>query len=106
MSTAFDEESADFLADLGMRRFKIPSGEITNEPFLSHLAAFDRPIILSTGMADMVEIARAVAVIRQARTQADLPELAQDDLTILHCTSNYPTQNETVNLRDIGRAHV
>lgn len=99
MSTAFDEDAADFLADLGMRRFKIPSGEITNEPFLTHLASFGRPLILSTGMADMPEILRAVAVIRQARLDAGLPELEPGDLTILHCTSNYPAKNSDVNLR-------
>lgn len=99
MSTAFDEEAADFLAGLGMRRFKIPSGEITNEPFLSHLARIGRPMILSTGMADMAEIKRAVEVIRDARANAGLPELTQQDLTILHCTSNYPAKSEDVNLR-------
>lgn len=99
MSTAFDEDAADFLAALGMRRFKVPSGEITNEPFLSHLAAFGRPIILSTGMADMEEILRAVAVIRETRARIGLPELVEGDLTILHCTSNYPAKNDDVNLR-------
>lgn len=99
MSTAFDEDAADFLAELGMVRFKIPSGEITNEPFLAHLAAIGRPLILSTGMADIDEIVRAVTVIRQARAETGMPDLAADDLTILHCTSNYPAANEDVNLR-------
>lgn len=102
MSTAFDEDAADFLANLGMRRFKVPSGEITNEPFLAHLARIGRPIILSTGMADMAEITRAVAVIRQARADAGLTDLAHGDLTILHCTSNYPAKSEDVNLRAMG----
>lgn len=99
MSTAFDEDAADFLFDLGMRRFKIPSGEITNEPFLNHVASFGRPLVLSTGMADMGEIVRAVEVIRQARAKARLSEIVRDDLTILHCTSNYPARNGDVNLR-------
>lgn len=99
MSTPFDEESADFLAELGMKRFKVPSGEITNEQFLAHLAAYGRPIILSTGMADMAEITEAVETIKQARGDARLPELGAGDLTILHCTSNYPAAYDDVNLR-------
>lgn len=99
MSTPFDVESADFLAQVGMRRFKIPSGEITNEPFLAHLARFGRPLILSTGMADMDEITRAVEVIEQARSDAGLPPIQADELTILHCTSNYPAAYTDVNLR-------
>lgn len=99
MSTPFDEEAADFLLDLGVSRFKIPSGEITNEPFLAHIAALGRPLILSTGMADLAEIVRAVTVIRQARSGARLGELGIGDLTILHCTSNYPADERDVNLR-------
>lgn len=99
MSTPFDEDSADFLAQLGMLRFKVPSGEITNEPFLAHLAKLDRPLILSTGMADMEEILRAVAVIREARQEAGLREFSPQTLTILHCTSNYPAAYKDINLR-------
>lgn len=99
MSTPFDEEAADQLAGLGMRRFKIPSGEITNEPFLAYLAAFGCPLILSTGMADMDEIRRAVAVIETARAAAGHGALTAADLTILHCTSNYPADAGDVNLR-------
>lgn len=99
MSTPFDEEAAGFLRGLGMRRFKIPSGEITNEPFLAYLARFGRPLILSTGMADMAEIKRAVAVIRDARNEAGLGALGTDELTILHCTSNYPAHERDANLR-------
>lgn len=98
MSTPFSEQAANFLAGLGMRRFKIPSGEITNEPFLAHLARFDRPLILSTGMADMFEIKRAITVIRSARAEAGIGELCEKDLTILHCTSNYPAHERDVNL--------
>lgn len=99
MSTPFDEDAADFLAELGMQRFKIPSGEITNEPFLAHLARLDRPLILSTGMADMDEIVRAVVVIREAREAAGLKDFSSESLTILHCTSNYPAAYSDINLR-------
>ena len=70
MSTPFDEEAADFLVSHGMRRIKVPSGEIVNHPFLKHLARLDRPLIVSTGMATLDEIVDAVAVISQARAEA------------------------------------
>ena len=107
MSTPFDEEAADFLVDLGMKRIKIPSGEITNHPFLVHLADKNLPIILSTGMADLGEINEAVAVIRATRQQAGYDAPLEDMLTVLHCTSNYPTALADVNLRamtTIGQA--
>ncbi|MBN2974413.1 N-acetylneuraminate synthase [Roseomonas aeriglobus] len=103
MSTPFDRESADFLAQLGMRRFKIPSGEITNEPFLAHLARYGRPLVLSTGMADMDEITRAVEVIGQARADSGQAPIGGEDLTILHCTSNYPAAYADVNLRAMAK---
>lgn len=99
MSTPFDEYAADFLMALGMRRIKVPSGEITNEPFLRFLAAKSVPMILSTGMADLDEVCRAVAVVASARDQAGLDAPLQDVLTILHCTSNYPAACGDVNLR-------
>lgn len=99
LSTPFDERSADFLAELGMSRFKIPSGEITNEPFLRHIARFGRPMILSTGMADMTEIKRAIEVIGEAWSGAGLGGMGPTDLTILHCTSNYPAAYTDINLR-------
>jgi N-acetylneuraminate synthase len=89
MSTPFDAESARMLVELGMRRIKVPSGEITNLPFLEELAAFGLPLIVSTGMADMEEVAQAVAAVGAARSR----------LTLLHCTSNYPALPEDVNLR-------
>jgi N-acetylneuraminate synthase len=97
MSTPFDIESASFLAGLGMRRIKIPSGELTNHPFLRELAALGLPLILSTGMATLEEVKAAVAVIRRAREH--LPGPLGDALTLLHCTSNYPTALADVNLR-------
>lgn len=99
MSTPFDEEAADFLVELGMRRIKIPSGEITNVPFLGYLARFGVPLILSTGMADLEEVGHAVAVLRQAWGEAGHAAAFVDNVTILHCTSNYPAAFEDVNLR-------
>lgn len=102
MSTPFDEEAADFLVDLGMRRIKIPSGEITNHPFLAHLAAKDLPLILSTGMATLGEIREAVNVVRSVRQQHGYTAPLEDMLTVLHCTSNYPAALEDVNLRALS----
>jgi N,N'-diacetyllegionaminate synthase len=91
-STAFDCESVDLLAELGVRRFKIPSGEITNLPYLRHVARYGRPIILSTGMSSLAEIDDALAVLEQAGTARRL-------ITALHCTTAYPAPPEDVNLR-------
>ncbi len=99
MSTPFDEEAADFLLALGMRRIKVPSGEITNTPFLEYLAARDRPLIVSTGMATLAEIEEAVAVIAATRQRKGFVAPLQEVLTILHCTSNYPAAYADVNLR-------
>ncbi len=99
MSTPFDEDAADFLVALGMRRIKIPSGEITNHPFLRHLARKDVPLILSTGMATLAEIEDATAVIRAERAAAGLCRPLAEMLTVLHCTSNYPAAFCDVNLR-------
>lgn len=99
MSTPFDEEAADFLVGAGMRRIKVPSGEIVNHPFLRHLAALDRPMIVSTGMATMDEITDAVAVIADTRVARGLTAPLETMVTILHCTSNYPAAPSDVNLR-------
>lgn len=99
MSTAFDEDALDFLIALGMRRIKIPSGEIINHPFIAHAAAQDRPIILSTGMATMTEIHEAIATIARVRSEKGFEHPLADVLTILHCTSNYPAAYHAVNLR-------
>lgn len=93
MSTPFDSPAADLLMGLGMRRIKIPSGEITNKPFLQDLGRRRLPLILSTGMADLAEIDAAVGWLRDAGHAVDT------DLTILHCTSNYPAAAQDVNLR-------
>jgi N,N'-diacetyllegionaminate synthase len=90
MSTAFDEESADFLAGLGMSIFKIPSGELTNIPLLQHIARFGKPMIVSTGMGTIEEIQEAVEAIQAT---------GNTDITVLHCVTDYPTPPDQVNLR-------
>jgi N,N'-diacetyllegionaminate synthase len=99
MSTPFDTDALDFLVDLGMARLKVPSGELVNHPFLRKIAAKDRAIILSTGMATMEEIHEAIAVIAKARAEHGYAAPLADVLTILHCTSNYPAACSDVNLR-------
>ena len=99
MSTAFDEESLDFLVALGIKRIKVPSGEITNAPLLRHMAGKGLPLIVSTGMAELDEVVAAVDVIRAARIAYGFAEPLAEMVTILHCTSNYPTENADVNLR-------
>lgn len=90
LSTPFEESSADLLEDLGIEAFKLPSGEVTNLPFLRHVAAKGRPVILSTGMSTLGEVEAAVAAI----VAAGNPPLA-----LLHCTSAYPADPAQVNLR-------
>lgn len=90
LSSPFDEESADLLAELGVAAFKVPSGEITNLPFLIHLARYGKPMIMSTGMAYLGEVETAVHTIQQADNQ---------ELVLLHCVSNYPAEPADVNLR-------
>jgi N,N'-diacetyllegionaminate synthase len=92
LSTGFDEDSVDFLYNLGIDLFKIPSGEITNLPYLRHVAQKGRPVVLSTGMSTMAEIQDAVDVLLQFG-------VAKNDLTILHCTTEYPAPFEDVNLK-------
>lgn len=99
MSTAFDEESLDMLVGLGMRRIKIPSGEITNFPLLAHAASQKLPIILSTGTASLDEVKDAVSVLSQAFILAGMNDMSPGMITLLHCTSNYPTAMPDVNLR-------
>lgn len=92
LSTAFDVESFDMLVELGIDLVKIPSGEITNLPFLRHVASTGRPVILSTGMATLGEIESALDIIEQAGTP-------RNQITILHCSTEYPTPMPDVNLR-------
>ncbi len=91
LSTAFDLESLQFLCDLGLDIFKIPSGEITNLPYLQRIGSFGKKIILSTGMATLQEIEEALTVLQKAGA-------AKEDITVLHCTTEYPTPMQEVNL--------
>uniref|UniRef100_UPI004047C904 N-acetylneuraminate synthase n=1 Tax=Algoriphagus sp. TaxID=1872435 RepID=UPI004047C904 len=91
MSTPFDMNSIDFLASLGVKRIKIPSGEITNLPFLKKIAALRLETIMSTGMSDMEEIETALDVLLANG-------LSKKDITILHCNTQYPTPFHDVNL--------
>lgn len=97
MSTPFDEWALNLLMRIGMVRIKIPSGEVTNRLFLEEIARQDRPMILSTGMADLDEVRRAIGWIADARAAIG-QGLSADDLVVLHCTSNYPAAAEDVNL--------
>lgn len=100
MSTAFDHDSADFLVRLGIKRIKVPSGEIINHPFIRHLSKFKLPMIISTGMAHLEEIIEAKNVIENA--WAELSKIsAGNDLQVLHCTSLYPAPLEEINLHAI-----
>ena len=100
MSTPFDESAADMLLGLGMRRIKVPSGELTNIPFLRYLAAKAVPLILSTGMADLQEIDQAVQEVKAVWARVGHAPSA-GELTVLHCTSNYPAEFKDVNLNAI-----
>ena len=92
--------SADFLAKLGIRRVKVPSGEITNLPFIEQLTRFGLPMILSTGMADLDEVRTAVKTIQDVQgSLKDRPQAPA--LCVLHCTSAYPTPDADVNLSAI-----
>ena len=99
-STGFDLDSLDFLNKLGFAQFKIPSGEITNLPYLRRVASFGKDVILSTGMASIGEIEAAI----EAMEQAGLP---RERIIVLHCTTEYPAPFEEVNLlamNTIGQA--
>src|SRR5207253_7092558 len=90
LSTPFDEDSADFLADLSMQAFKVPSGEVTNLPLLEHIAHKGKPMIVSTGMCTLDEVKQAVDTISR---------VTDSGLVLLQCVSNYPAAASDVNLR-------
>jgi N-acetylneuraminate synthase len=98
MSTPFSVWGLDLLVALGVRRIKVASGEIVNAPLLRAIARQGLPIILSTGMATLAEVERAVLWIREEWALADIAE-RPGDLVILHCTSDYPAAPDSVNLR-------
>ncbi len=92
LSTAFDLESLDLISKMNLKRLKIPSGEITNLPYLRKIGSLGKPIILSTGMSNMQEI-------RNAINQLQLSGTSRDDISILHCTSEYPAPFFDINLK-------
>jgi len=92
LSTPFDFESIEFLDKLGLEIFKIPSGEITNYPYLREIAKLKKRVILSTGMANLCEIEQAVDVIEKYGTN-------RENIIILHANTEYPTPMEDVNLK-------
>ena len=91
-STAFDVDSVDYLDSLNLDVFKIPSGEITNYPYLKRIAQKNKSVILSTGMSSMEEIESAIDVLVKYG-------LHKSDITVLHCNTEYPTPMEDVNLK-------
>jgi len=92
LSTGFDNESIDFLDSIDIPFFKIPSGEITNKPYLKHIASKKKPVVLSTGMATLSEIKEAIDIMLYEG-------ISIDEITVLHCNTEYPTPMEDVNLK-------
>jgi len=90
LSSPFDEQSADLLAELELPLYKVPSGEITNIPFLEHIARKGKPIILSTGMSTLGEVEEAIGALKGA---------GSNQITLLHCVTEYPAPYDEVNLR-------
>lgn len=115
LSTAFDASSLEFLCTLDLPLFKVPSGELTNGPLLWQFARTRRPLVISTGMATLAEVEQALAIVAHALAAAGEPadmdevwrlwsrgearESLGDHVTLLHCTSQYPTPWQEVNLR-------
>ena len=92
LSTAFDMASIDLITSLNLKRMKVPSGEITNLPYLRHIGSKGKPVILSTGMANLAEIESALTALENSGT-------SRGQITVLHCTTEYPAPPEEVNLR-------
>jgi N-acetylneuraminate synthase len=91
LSSPFDEESVDFLANLGIALFKIPSGEITNYPYLNKIGKLNKEVILSTGMCEMNDIKAALDLLISSGT-------SKEKISVLHCNTEYPTPINDVNL--------
>jgi N,N'-diacetyllegionaminate synthase len=91
LSTPFDHDSIDLLSSLGLQIFKIPSGEITNLPYLRHIGLLKKQVILSTGMSSLNEVGDALDILINAGT-------VKEDITVLHANTMYPTPMEDVNL--------
>ena len=92
LSTAFDHDSIELLAELDIPLFKIPSGEITNLPYLRHIGRMGKPIIMSTGMSTLNEVRDALNILIESGAE-------KENITILHCNTEYPTPLEDVNLK-------
>ncbi|MAL83381.1 MAG: N-acetylneuraminate synthase [Idiomarina sp.] len=123
LSTAFDDESLNFLVnDLGLKRLKVPSGEITNAPFLLAHARTQCDLVVSTGMATLAEIETALAIIafgyldkttekpaltdfEAAYASSEGQRVLQDKVTILHCTTEYPAPFDEINLNAMDTIH-
>jgi len=91
LSSPFDIESIDLLIELNLKIFKIPSGEITNLPYLRRIGSFNKEVILSTGMSNLKEIGEALKILTNAGT-------SKDKITVLHANTMYPTPMKDVNL--------
>jgi len=98
LSAPFDIESLEYLIDIGVKRIKTPSGEITNLPYLQRIGAMGKPIILSTGMSTMEEIGDAIEILENAGS-------SRDQITVLQCTTEYPAPINEVNLRAMKSIH-
>ena len=97
-STAFDFDSIDYLHSLNLGLWKVPSGEVTNYPFLKRIAAYNEKTILSTGMCDMQDVRNAVEALYKNG-------LSKENLILLHCNTEYPTPFEDVNLKAMDALH-
>ena len=98
LSTPFDHESIDLLNELQLQIFKIPSGEITNLPYLRHIGSLNKIVFLSTGMSNLKEIGDALAILTNAGT-------LNENITVLHANTMYPTPMEDVNLNAMQTIH-
>ena len=92
LSTPFDLQSIDLLDEINIPFFKIPSGEITNLPYLRHIGGIGKPVVISTGMATISEVKNAMSILLDAG-------IKQNDITVLHCNSEYPSPMKDVNLK-------
>jgi N,N'-diacetyllegionaminate synthase len=95
ISSAFDEESLNFLKKINIKIFKVPSGEINNTPYLELLGKFKKKVILSTGMSNILDIDKAIKTLVQNGT-------SKNNITLMQCTSSYPAPFEEINLRVIN----
>lgn len=118
LSTAFDEDSLNFLLNLGVKKLKIPSGEVSNLPFIWKIARSNKPLIVSTGMCNISDVEMAIATIFHSHHSKSEPTSLDEiwdvwskraeglefnhEVSILHCTSQYPASLSEINLRCIN----